>query len=172
MQKILMIGGAAAALMLGACSDKPTKREAGNWENQVEIVKLEMPGMPPELQDSMKQMIASNNITNYCLTPEEAAKDDLESLLNEGPGAEGECTWTTKDVKGSKVNVVGTCTQGAQKAELAMVGTMESKQSDMTITTKADAPNGQKMEMVMRVKAKHTGACKAESANPAAAAGA
>ena len=168
MTKFLMIGGAAAALMLGACSEKPVKREAGNWENQVEIIKLEMPGMPPELQESMKQMIASNNITNYCLTPAEAAKDDLESLLNEGPGAEGDCTWTTKDVKGSKVNVAGTCTQGGQKAELAMVGTMGAKESDMTITTKADAPNGQKMEMVMRVKAKHTGACQAGSGDAAA----
>lgn len=169
MQKFLMIGGAAAALMLGACSDKPTKREAGNWENQVEIVKLEMPGMPPELQQSMKQMMGNTNITNYCLTPEQAAKDDLDSLLADVPGQDDQCNWTTKDVKGSKVNVAGTCTQGGQQAELAMTGTMEPKQSDMTISTKAKAPNGQVMEMVMRVKAKHTGPCKSETSETAAA---
>ena len=171
MRKSIIMASAAMAVALLGCSSEDagsTKREAGNWANEVEIVKLEMPGMPPEVQQSMKTMMASNGATNYCLTPEEAAKDDLDSLLADGPGNGGECKWSKKDINGKNVDVAGTCTQNGQSAELAMKGSIEATQSDMTITTKAQAPNGQPMEMVMRVKSKRTGAC--DTATPAKAA--
>lgn len=173
MRKAMFLAGAALAVTLAGCSSSDagsTKREAGNWANEVEIVKLEMPGMPPEVQQSMKAMMASSGAVNYCLTPEEAKKDDLDSLLAEGPGNGGECKWTKKNINGKNVDVAGTCTQNGQSAELAMTGTIESKQSDMTITTKAQAPNGQPMEMVMRVKSKRTGACDTAAPAPAKAA--
>lgn len=169
MRKMMILASAAMATLLVGCSDSKeasAKREAGNWVNDVEIIKLDMPGMPPEMQESMKAMMASSGSVNFCLTPEQAAKDDLETLLAEGPGKDGGCTWSKKDISGNKVDVAGTCTQGTQTAQLAMNGTMEPRQSDVTITTKAKAPNGQEMEMVMRVKAKHTGACTAETAKP------
>lgn len=172
MQKLLMMTGVAGALLLAGCTDAASsKREAGNWVNEVELVKLDVPGMPPEMKEGMTQMMAAATNTNFCLTPEEAAKSDLESLLESSAGPAGECTWTKKDVNGANVDVVGSCVQNGQKADLAMKGTLESKRSDMTITTKAQMPDGKQMEMVMRVKSKHTGACTAETAPKAAVAG-
>lgn len=171
MQKLLMMTGVAGALLLAGCTDAASsKREAGNWVNEVELVKLDVPGMPAEMKDGMTQMMASAANSNFCLTPEEAEKSDLDSLLNSSGGG-GECTWTKKDVNGANVDVVGSCTQGGQKADLAMKGTLESKRSDITITTKAQLPDGKQMEMVMRVKSKHTGACTAEAAPATPAAG-
>lgn len=172
MQKLLIITGVAGALLLAGCTDAASsKREAGNWVNEVELIKLDVPGMPPEMKDGMTQMMASAANTNFCLTPEEAAKSDLDSLLDSSGGGGGQCTWTKKDVNGANVDVVGSCLQNGQKADLAMKGTLESKRSDITITTKAQLPDGKQMEMVMRVKSKHTGACTAESKPPVPAAG-
>lgn len=179
MRNMMILAGVAMAGLLAGCGDSggsssaasggeaKAKREAGNWTNEVEIIKFEMPGMPPEMQESMKTMMASAGATNYCLTPEQAEKDDLETLMADGPGNGGDCTWSKKEFNGKNIDVAGTCTQGEQTADLAMAGTMEAKQSDVTITTKAKAPNGQQMEMVMRVKSKHTGACTADTATAA-----
>lgn len=170
MKKSVILAATALVGLLAGCggesadgsktaSQSSLKREAGNWVSEPELVKLEMPGMPAEAQEAMRNLLATQKGENYCLTDAEAAKDDFEKLLAEGPGDGGECTWTKKDINGKNIDVAGSCVQQGQKAELAMVGTMEPTQSDMTITTKAVAPNGQPMEMVMRVKAKRTGAC-------------
>lgn len=166
MRNPIIFAAAASLALLTGCTDAATsKREAGNWVNEVDLIKFEVPGMPPEMKESMTQMMASAGNNNFCLTAEEAAKSDLESLLDSSGGNAGECTWTKKEVKGANVDVVGSCAQNGQKADLAMTGTLESKRSDITITTKAKLPDGNEMEMVMRVKSKHTGACQAGSEN-------
>lgn len=165
MRNPIIFTAAASLALLTGCTDAATsKREAGNWVNEVDLVKFDVPGMPAEMKESMTQMMASAGNNNFCLTEEEAAKSDLESLLDSSGGSAGECTWTKKEVTGAKVDVVGSCVQGGQKADLAMEGTLESKRSDIMITTKAQLPDGNQMEMVMRVKSKHTGPCVAETA--------
>jgi hypothetical protein len=149
----------------GAAASGPVKREAGNWKTDIELVKFEMPGMPAEMKDGMAKMMEGASGMDTCVTAEQAAKEDLAKELAKGPGAQGECTWSKQNVSGGTIDIAGTCKANGQNVELAMVGTMASKKTDVTITTKGDVPGGQgKMEMVMKMVSTHTGECKAGAA--------
>lgn len=47
---------------------------AGRWETTMKVTKMEIPGMPAEMQDMMKQQMGAVTSSFSCLTPEQAAK--------------------------------------------------------------------------------------------------
>jgi hypothetical protein len=171
MQMRMMAAAAVIALAVTGCSksesgasasSEPVKRQAGNWKTDIELVKFEMPGMPAEMKDGMAKMMEGASGMDQCLTAEQAAKEDLAKELSKGPGADGECTWSKKDVGGGKIDIAGKCKANGQEVQLAMAGTMEPTKTDVTITTKGAVPGGQgEMEMVMKMVSTRTGDCKA-----------
>src|SRR3546814_8208747 len=51
-------------------------------------------------------------------------------------------TWSKNEIGSGKIDVAGTCTQGAQKVELALAGTLDTKKSDVLVTSKGKSPMG------------------------------
>ncbi|MGV1682245.1 DUF3617 domain-containing protein [Sphingopyxis sp. NJF-3] len=137
----------------------PVKREPGNWKTEVKLVKFDMPGAPAAMKDQMAKQFASAGSTETCLTQEQADQEDLANAMSKGYG--DACTWSKNEIGGGKIDVAGTCTANGQKVDLAMAGTVESKKTDMTITTKTAAPTGGQMEMQMQVTNTNIGPCKA-----------
>jgi hypothetical protein len=137
------------------------KREAGNWKTDVKLVKFDVPGMPAEMKDGMKQMMEGASGMDQCLTQEQADKEDMAAELSKAQTGGGECKWSKKDIAGGKVDIAGTCTANGQTVDMTMNGTMAAKKSDVTITTKGKVPTGGDMEMVMQMTSTHTGPCKA-----------
>ena len=169
MKKFLTVAAIGALIAVSGCgktenASGPVKREAGNWKTNVKLVKFEVPGMPAEAKDQMTKMMESASGMDQCVTQEQVDKEDIAAELAKGPGNGGECKWSKKDVAGGKIDVAGTCTANGQTVEMAMVGTMEAKKNDVTITTKGKVPTGGDMEMVMQMTATHTGPCKAPAA--------
>jgi Protein of unknown function (DUF3617) len=168
-----LIGTAALALALVACSggkkdeeqaaaSGPVKREAGNWKTDIKLVKLDIPGMNDQMKEGMSKMLEGASGMDVCLTPEQAAKEDIAADMSKNASSGADCTFSKKEVNGGKIDVAGTCkTPQGQSLDMAMVGTMEAKKIDMTITTKGPMPTGGgNMEMVMQMTSNNTGACK------------
>ncbi|SKB85013.1 DUF3617 domain-containing protein [Sphingopyxis flava] len=143
-------GGATAGL---------ARREPGNWKTDVKLVKLDMPGAPGAVKDQMAKQFASAGSTETCLTQAEADQENLANVMSERFGEA--CTWSKNEMRGSAIDVAGTCTANGQKVELAMAGTVTPDKTDVTITTKTAAPTGGPVEMQMQVTNTRIGPCKA-----------
>ncbi|MBA3940179.1 MAG: hypothetical protein C0520_03100 [Sphingopyxis sp.] len=161
MTKLLTIGALGVALAVSGCSKDPGKREAGSWKTEVKVEKFEVEGLPPELKAAMDQRMQQAQTFEECLTEEQAAKEDIAGELSKNSGT-GQCDWTKKDISGGKIDIAGTCAgPTGEKQELAMVGTVGPKKTDIRVTLKGPSPmGGGKMEAVMHAVGTHTGACK------------
>ncbi|WP_447764246.1 DUF3617 domain-containing protein [Sphingopyxis panaciterrae] len=142
-----------------ASSSAPVKREAGNWKTDVKLVKFDMPGVPASMKDQMEKQFAAASGTEQCVTQAQVDQENAADTLSKGFGES--CTWSKKEIGGSKVDVAGTCTSNGQKVDLTMAGTMEAKKSDVLVTSKGPAPAGGQMEMQMQVTSTNIGPCKA-----------
>src|SRR3546814_20826251 len=99
-----------------------------------------MPGAPAAMKDQMAKQFASAGATETCLTQEQADQEDIANAMAKGYG--DACTWTKNAIGGGKIDVAGTCTANGQKVDLALAGTMEPQQNEMTIPTQKAAPTG------------------------------
>lgn len=166
MKKFLTVAAIGALIAVSGCGKSetaagPVKREAGNWKNDVKLVKFEVPGMPPEMKDGMAKMMEGAAAMDQCLTKEQAEKEDIASELSKAQAGGGQCKWSKNDVNGGKVDIAGTCTANGQTINMTMAGTVEAKKSDIAVTINGKTPTGQDMEMVIQTTSTHTGPCKA-----------
>ena len=168
MKKFLTVVAIGAALALNGCGksdDKAAspagtvKREAGNWKTDVKLVKFEMPGVPDNVKDQMSKQLAAASGTEQCLTQEQADNEDIAGALSKDY-AEA-CTWNKNRIAEGKIDVAGTCTQGSQKVELALAGSLGAEKTDVLVTSKGKSPmGGGDMEMQIQVTSTHIGPCK------------
>jgi hypothetical protein len=151
-------GEKAAAADAGAA----VKREAGNWKTDVKLVSLNVPGMNDQMKQGMSKMFEGMSGMEMCLTPEQAAKEDVAADMSKNAAQGSNCEFSKQNVGGGKIDTAATCkTQPGQTLNLTMNGTMEAKKVDVTITTKGPLPTGTgEMEMVMQMTSTNTGACK------------
>ncbi|MEI4509393.1 DUF3617 domain-containing protein [Sphingopyxis sp. CCNWLW253] len=168
MKKFLTVAALYAVLVLGGCGKSndtvaaPTgtvKREGGNWKTDVKLVKFEMPGVPDNVKDQMSKQFAAASGTEQCLTQEQADKEDVAGALSKG--YREACTWSKNQIGDGKIDVAGTCTQGAQKVELALAGTLGAMKTDVLVISKGKSPmGGGDLEMQMQVTSANIGPCK------------
>src|SRR3546814_2353993 len=93
MKKFLTVAAIGALVAVAGCSDKSenaggtVKREAGNWKTDVKLVKIEVPGMAPEMKTQMTQMMEGASGMDLCITQEQVDKrseehtSELQSLM-------------------------------------------------------------------------------------------
>lgn len=134
------------------------KREAGNWKTDIKLVKFDMPGMPAAAKDQMSKQFEAQSGTEQCLTQAQVDQENISEALSKGYGEA--CSWSKNAVGGGKLDVAGTCTANGQKVDLAMLGTLDPRKTDMLITSKGPAPTGGQMEVQMQVTSTHIGPCK------------
>jgi hypothetical protein len=145
------------------------KLEPGQWESQVRIVSVEMPGAPKEVADALgKSISAKVNTTSDCLTPEEAEKPAADMFAG---SKSGECRYDKFTMVGGKMDAVMVCKNPnpAQPGEvrMAMNGdyTSTSFGLDMTMDMSGGGlPGAQGMKMRARTEGKRTGQCTAPTA--------
>jgi hypothetical protein len=172
--KYKFLAATALAMMVAACgggskeAEKqadagPVKREAGNWKTEIKLISLNVPGMNDQMKSGMSKVFEGMSGIETCLTPEQAAKEDLAKDMSKNAAQGADCTFSKQDVGGGKIDVAGSCkTPQGQAMDIAMTGTLEAKKVDVTATVKGGLPgNAGNMEMVMQMTNTHTGACKA-----------
>jgi hypothetical protein len=176
---------AAGALALGACNKSPkidaknaTPAEVaqkvrdtgadqsmvrpGLWQSKVTIEKFDMPGMPPEMAQRMKAMMAENQGHDFetCLTPEDVQKPKEDFFA----GKNKECRYDHFTMGGGKIDAVMHCGKEAGAQTMRMAGTYSPDAYQMQMGTKVDAggEGAQAMQMQMRVEARRVGECSAK----------
>ena len=76
-----------------------------------------------------------------CLTPEQAAKEDIAAEMSKSSQA-GDCTFAKRDFAGGKLDVAGKCKTPQGEMDITMTGTVEPKKTDIVMNMKGNAPTG------------------------------
>lgn len=141
-----------------AAEDMPSPK-AGQYESTVELIELDIPGMPDDAKAQMKaaagQSMAQKN--SFCLSEEEASKGPEQMVQNM---ANSNCTFERFNVSGGSIDAKMACTgQGGMQGAVELNGTMSSTSSSITMNMLQKGPNGEQMKMKMKVDSKRIGDC-------------
>jgi hypothetical protein len=134
----------------------------GLWESKVTIEKFDVPGMPPEMAQRMKTMMAENQEHGFqtCLTPEDVKKPKEDFFA----GKSNECRYEHFTMGGGKIDAAMQCggKQGrSQVMQMAGTYSPESYQMQTSMDVKGGSGPEGSMAMTMRIEAKRVGECKA-----------
>jgi hypothetical protein len=133
---------------------------AGLWESKVTIEKLDMPGVPAEMAERMKTMMAQNQPHDFqtCLTAEDVKKPKEDFFAGKG----NECRYDSFTMGGGKIDAVMHCGKGQT---MKMAGTYAPDSYKMQTSMTAAADKGDEasgMQMQMRIEAQRVGECPAK----------
>ena len=127
----------------------------GKWVSTVKIENVDLPGMPAEAAEQMKQMIAQTHTNESCVTPEEAKQPKGDFF-----GGNENCRYDHFKMGNGKIDAQMRCEQDGVSQVMKMDGTYspDAYSMRMTSTMNSGAPGGN-MSMQMKVDAKRTGPC-------------
>lgn len=184
MKYVLLLVTAAAAL--SACNKSPTVNaknatpeevakkvqesgadqgmtvEPGLWQSKVTIEKFEVPGMPPEIAERMKSVMAQGSVhdSQTCLTPEDVKKPKEDFFA----GKDTTCRYDHFTMGGGRIDALMHCGKKEGGQTMRMAGSYASESYQMQMATEADTGDegGGAMQMQMRVEAHRVGECSAK----------
>jgi hypothetical protein len=128
----------------------------GKWQATSELLKMEMPGMPPEMA---KAHMGQKTSFEHCITPEQAAKPPADFFNDKRNGS---CTTRSFSMVGGKLDAVMSCPSQNGQGEMTM--TMQgqykptSYEATMTMVGKG-MPGGGEMTMTAKTSGKRIGEC-------------
>jgi hypothetical protein len=168
-----------AGLALAACgseksADTPlsmedVKQEAakvhgpkpGQYRSSVKVLEFDIPGLPPQAADQMKQMMSGqkSQAHEYCLT-EADTKGGYEEMVKKGQ--QGNCTFDRFDATASTIDAAMTCKlEQGMVSNVTMKGTTrdDGMAMDMDmVQNDANIPGG-KMRMKLQMTSQRIGDC-------------
>ena len=137
----------------------------GKWESKVAIEEIDIPGMPPGMQESMKKTFAERQPGSFtsCLTPEEARKPKEDFFA----GKDNKCRYDHFKMGDGKIDAKMRCDAGQGAQVMEMAGTYSPDSYTMTMTTVREGGGGAGGEarMKMRMDAKRIGECDGKTAS-------
>lgn len=131
----------------------------GLWESKVTIEQFDVPGMPPEMADRMKTMMAEQQEHGFetCLTAEDVKRPKEDFFA----GKNNACRYENFTMGGGKVDAVMHCGKGDATQTMQMAGTYSPDAYQMQ--TKMQQTGGQgALSMTMRIEANRIGECAAK----------
>ncbi|MEZ5742853.1 MAG: DUF3617 domain-containing protein [Sphingomonadaceae bacterium] len=131
------------------------KPNPGRWESTMTFDKIEMPGMPAEMQEMMKSQMGKATTTSSCLTQEQVDANDGEMFK---PGDTPGCTYNKFSMGNGTIEADMTCSEGGTAQNMKMAGSYSEDAYDMTINADGKV-EGQPMSMQMSIKSKRVGDC-------------
>jgi hypothetical protein len=134
----------------------------GLWQSKVTIEKFDVPGMPPEMAQRMKTMMAENQGHDFetCLTREDVAKPKEDFFA----GKNNECRYEHFTMGGGKIDAVMHCGKEAGASTMRMAGTYSPDAYQMQMATEVNGTDEAEraIQMQMRVEARRVGECSAK----------
>jgi hypothetical protein len=133
----------------------------GKWESHVRMAEFSMPGAPPEVATTMRNM-QKDMVSTSCLTPDQAKKPSEDFFT----GTDKNCRYDHFNIGGGKIDGEMNCSAQGTAQKMVMHGTYRPDAYQMEMSMKTDAgvgpPGG--MTMKMRVDAKRVGECDGKTA--------
>jgi hypothetical protein len=136
----------------------------GKWQSQITVEEISMPGIPPEMAQQMKAMIAQREkqSAEQCLTEENARRPKEEFFA----GKNNACRYDHFKMGGGKIDAKMRCQASGVTQIMEMDGTYSPESYTMRMATRSDGGQGAAggMQMRMRVESKRIGECDAKAA--------
>lgn len=129
----------------------------GKWQSKVTIESINVPGMPSEIAQRMKQTIAQVRGFESCLTKEDV-KQPKEDFFT---GKNDQCRYDHFTMSGGKIDAVMRCEEGNGTQVMRMAGTYspDSYQMRMAMEHEGGKADEAALAMKMRVEAHRVGQC-------------
>jgi hypothetical protein len=129
----------------------------GKWQSKVQIEHFELPGAPPEAKQAMRGINDRIQMTESCLTPEQARRPKEDFFA----GSNKNCRYEHFTMGGGKIDAVMKCNEKGMGQTMAMAGTYGPDNYQMQMTMQAQGGPGPAdgMTMKMRIDAKRIGEC-------------
>ena len=140
-----------------AASGGEVKMRAGQWEHTVEFTELEMPGVPANMQDMVKQNMGSGVTTTSCMTEEEANQPNADFFGGEG---NDDCTYEEFDRTGNRMTLRMTCDAGnGGTAKVAMDGEFNAESFTLNMDNQVSGTPAGDVNMKGTVSGRRIGDC-------------
>lgn len=132
---------------------------AGEWRVSSTMEEMSIPGLPPEAQAQMKQMMGQHGTTTYtyCLTPAEAKRPGGKFFSGK---AQNDCRYEHFTMGGGKIDAAMQC-QGQSPGMMRMniSGTYSADTYVTNVAMNMEGGHQGSMSMKMRSEAHHIGEC-------------
>jgi hypothetical protein len=130
--------------------------QPGLWESRVTVQEMNIPGMPAQYADKMKQSIAEhrNDSSKHCITPADVKKPKEDFF-----GADKSCKYDHFTMGGGKIDIAMVCHEEETTQNMNVSGsyTPTTYSIDTSMTGTGGQQNG--MSMKMHVDASRVGEC-------------
>lgn len=157
---------AAPVLLLIACGEGgvgggAVSLQPGQWETTVQFTSIDIPGAPPEMMNSMREMMSRPQTRSECITPEQAA-NPTGNMVTQGAG--NNCQFSESTFAGGTIRVRGTCQQPGQgSAQMSMEGSYTATTMQAQITSEVQGAAGAQGPQTVRMSgtfaSRRTGEC-------------
>ena len=154
--KVWMAGAVAllgTGVVIAQTLDEDMKPTPGQYESQIELLSMDIPGMPANMMGMMKGMFETK--TKICITAEEVEEGWKDALRK---SQDGECKYESFSASGGQMDAVMVCDTENGKMTMEMSGTGTSTTSYVTMKMSGNMGTGPG-SMSMRVKQKRLGDC-------------
>jgi hypothetical protein len=130
--------------------------QPGLWESRVTVQEMNIPGMPAQYADKMKQSMAEhhNDTSKHCITEADVKKPKEDFF-----GADKSCKYDHFTMGGGKIDIAMVCHEEETTQNMNVTGsyTPTSYSVDTSMTGTGGEQNG--MTMKMHVDAQRVGEC-------------
>lgn len=131
--------------------------EPGLWESKVTIQEMNIPGIPPQYADKMKQSIAEHQqqSSKRCLTPDEVKKPKEDFFA----GEDKSCKYDHFTMGAGKIDIQMVCKEEDSTQTTNMSGTYTPTSYSMDMASNGSGGAQQGMTMKMHVDSRRVGEC-------------
>ena len=144
------------AVKQSGVADSGQMVQPGLWESKVTVQEMNIPGMPAQYADKMKQSIAEhrNEASRHCIKPEDVKKPKEDFF-----GADKSCRYDHFTMGGGKIDVAMVCHREGTTQNMNVNGsyTPTTYSIDTSMTGSGGHENG--MSMKMHVDSERVGDC-------------
>ncbi|MFL6758462.1 DUF3617 domain-containing protein [Sphingomonas sp.] len=129
--------------------------EPGLWQSKVTVLEMNVPGMPPQYAEKMKQSMAEhrNEGRKHCVTEADVKKPKEDFF-----GADKSCRYGHFTMGGGKIDIQMVCREENMTQTTNMAGTYTPTSYSMDMSSNGSGPqNG--MTMKMHIDAQRVGEC-------------
>ena len=133
--------------------------EPGLWQSKVTVLEMNVPGIPQQYAEKMKQSIAEhrNETSRHCVKPEDVKKPKEDFF-----GADKSCRYEHFTMGGGKIDIKMTCKEEASTQTSDMSGTYTPTSYSMDMSMNGSGGSESGMTMKMHVDANRVGECNAK----------
>lgn len=137
------------------------KVKPGEWQTEVEVTKVEMPGLPPAVADQMAKSIGKSTTHTSCIT-EAKASEPGELFADDS----GKCTYDKFEMSDGKVNLEMRC-PGPDGSNASMLMKVKGHFSADSIyaTNEIKISGTSAIEMRGNINSRRIGDCKSGAAS-------